>query len=60
MNSDTIKKQMNYCNENDLPMFIPSSGICYSCGKDITQKIEDIVDKELITGCPYCNCSYCE
>lgn len=50
-----MEKQKEYCKKNNQPMFAPSDGICWSCGKLIND-----TDKELITGCSRCNRSYCE
>lgn len=55
-----VKAQVEYCIENDLPMFAPKDGRCYSCGRDV---FEDYSYKEasssLITGCRKCNYSFC-
>jgi hypothetical protein len=47
--------QIKYCKDNNLPMFAPKDGRCFSCGKEIND-----TDKKHITGCPYCNYSFCE
>lgn len=49
--------------------FVPPDGICWSCGKQIYAPIKRpngyisgiTVDrsKNLVTGCPHCNRSYC-
>jgi len=64
--------QENYCKENSYPHFAPISR-CYKCSQNIYGKegkarngkmISGIsVEKagsELITGCPFCNWSYCD
>ena len=53
--------QEGYCYLNQLPIFIDNDGKCYSCGKNIWDKItkEDAGAKH-ITSCPHCNCSYIE
>lgn len=44
--------------------FAPLNGKCYYCGKDITKGDKAITVEKLgnhiITGCPYCNRSYCD
>jgi hypothetical protein len=53
--------QQEYCELKKLPMFAPDDGICFSCDKNIYDKLtEEQVSTELITGCPFCNTSYCE
>jgi DNA-directed RNA polymerase subunit RPC12/RpoP len=57
---NVIKNQEEYCKKNKVPMFMPKSGRCWSCGKDVTIRIgfENSSNKH-ITGCPYCNRSWC-
>jgi len=65
--------QSKYCVDNQLPHFAPYSGFCYNCAQQIYGKgrrrmggeIEDGISvetagTEIITGCPYCNRSYCD
>ena len=68
-----IEAQKNYCKEKGLPHFAPRDGECY-CGKNIyvERKYEacgrtfssgisvEKAGKELITGCPHCNITYCD
>ncbi len=64
--------QAKYCDENDYPHFAPRCH-CYSChqniylsgkrrcdGKEVNGISVERAGRELITGCPYCNWSYCE
>lgn len=44
-----------WCNRNKRPMFAPIDGICWNCNKVLIDR-GDVH----ITGCPYCNKSYCE
>ena len=63
------KAQSELCKEKEYPHFAPSSGICWSCKRNIYQEIDHgtyktgiSVEKaaaSLITGCPHCNYSYC-
>lgn len=68
-----VKAQNDYCEENKSPHFAPSDGRCWKCNQDIYAKdgktrrgkvVDGIsverVGTELITGCPFCNWSYCE
>lgn len=58
MNRDElIIAQQDYCKEHDLPIFAPSDGHCWKCGRDI---VDDEWATELITGCKHCNISYCD
>ena len=52
-----MKKQLQFCIERNLPMFVAKDGICWNmkCKK----KIPD-TDKEHITGCPFCHDSFCD
>ena len=64
------EKQREYCKEHSLPHFAPDDGICFSCGQNIYRPIEhkgyvtgisvERAGKELITGCPHCNRTYCD
>ena len=50
-----MRKQEEYCRRNQVPMFAPPNGICWSCGKKIQ-------DKRFthITGCDRCQRSFCD
>ena len=58
--------QEKYCKDNFVPRFAPSrfNGFrCYSCGQNIYSHGGISVEEAaagLITGCPYCNYSYCD
>jgi len=47
-NTAGYEAQEKYCNQYELPIFIQKDGTCPRCGR------------QLITGCPFCNASYCE
>ena len=55
--------QEKYCEENKLPMFIDGSCSCYKCGRHVFDTggctVEE-AEKKLITGCPFCNASFCD
>jgi hypothetical protein len=67
-----IKAQKSLQKEKGYPDFAPSNGICYSCKRqiysaiihnngDYTTGIDlEKATKELVTGCPHCNRSYCD
>lgn len=44
--------------------FAPLNGRCWRCGKDITKGDKaitvDALGDYIITGCPYCNISFCD
>jgi len=40
--------------------FMPSSGICYTCGSDVTIALAGIKKGDMITGCPVCGRSWCD
>lgn len=65
--------QQNYCNKHNLPMFAPSDGICYHCGRNIYLPHSESGKPGTytgiptfragcyhITGCPHCNYSFCD
>ena len=58
-----INAQKKYCEEKHLPYFAPKDGRCWRCGKNIYSingiSVEQATNN-LITGCPFCNYSYCE
>jgi hypothetical protein len=54
-----MEAQINFCNMNKLPMFATNN--CSSCGENIWRYITlEVASKQLITGCPHCNYSFCE
>lgn len=56
-----VNAQREYCNKNNVPMFIPEDGVCFRCKRNIFSKITIIgAYSTLITGCPFCSYSYCE
>lgn len=58
MNRDElIEAQLKYCKDNKYPLFSPSDGYCWKCGKDA---VDETWETELITGCTKCNISYCD
>lgn len=62
LNPKIMQLQKAYCETHKVPEFAPTNtGNCYSCGVDITIYItEEQASTQLITGCPYCNRSYCD
>jgi len=59
---DFLKNQKEYCKEKSAPFFMPRTGMCYSCHRDIIPALIEKGQngKSLITGCPLCHYSYCE
>jgi len=56
-----IEAQAKYCRKVRAPMFAPEDGHCYACGRQIYDRYTvQQAGEHLITGCPYCNRSYCE
>jgi hypothetical protein len=55
-----VRKQQRYCARTGAPFFMPLSGRCFSCRRDITRA--DVVRRRaavaLITGCPHCQHSF--
>ena len=51
------KAQSALCAELGLPHFAPSSGICWSCRRQIYEELDG---KFYVTGCPFCHRSYCD
>jgi hypothetical protein len=71
--SRATKAQEKYCAEKGYPHFAPQSGKCFSCGQNIYSEkgrtrsrkewngiSVERASKELITGCPFCNRTYCD
>ncbi len=70
---ESIKAQKEYVGKTKSPHFAPTTGKCWSCNKNIYEKIEQEIgnrifstgidveqaESELVTGCPHCNRSYC-
>ena len=58
--NDKIEAQKKYCKLNGLPNFA-GNGNCFSCGKNVFSAITiEQSGKDLITGCPHCNKSFCD
>ena len=57
-----LKNQRERCNKNNYPHFMPASGVCYRCKKDIVPKLisKGNDGNLLVTGCPLCHASYCD
>lgn len=69
-----IQAQQQYCEKNGLPQFTPDNGRCWSCGQNIYEEkgcciygskersgiSVERAGSQLITGCPFCNRSYCD
>ena len=61
------KAQERFCNESNLPIFVPEDGQCYVCGSFLfrphsvvqTYSVER-AGRKYITGCPFCSTSFCE
>ncbi len=63
MRSDGVAAQRLFCREHGLPCFVPSGGVCLSCGGDIFGGGGyDLrrAGSELITSCPRCHATYCD
>lgn len=70
---EAIKAQDWYCRTKILPHFAPDDGVCWDCRQNIySEKGKTRCGKEtngitvesaaghLITGCPFCNRTYCD
>ncbi|KKM24998.1 hypothetical protein LCGC14_1599530 [marine sediment metagenome] len=59
---DFIANQSKHCEETQAPFFMPRSGICWNCKRDIIPKLisKGETGNCLITGCPLCYRSYCD
>jgi predicted nucleic acid-binding Zn-ribbon protein len=58
--AEKIKAQAAYHRRTGNPAFAPSDGICWACHRQIYDRISlETASTELITGCPFCNRSYC-
>jgi hypothetical protein len=56
-----IQAQDRYCKKEKLPHFAPYDGLCYACKRQIYDRYTlDYCKNALITGCPYCQWSYCD
>lgn len=57
-----IKNQICLCEDQHVPLFMPLSGICYRCHRNITEILirRGETGMKIITGCPLCFISYCE
>ena len=69
--NECIALQKKYCDKSGAPHFAPSSGRCFNCnrniyddyvinGRDSKGITLESAEKELVTGCPHCNRSYCD
>lgn len=54
-------EQEAYCEQNQLPIFIPRSGICPACGRNIwNERTKKYAGKMLVTCCGACGFSFVE
>lgn len=66
----SIEAQKRYCEEKGYPHFAPRSGVCWNCRRQIYEAVNnkygetgittEKAGRELVTGCPHCNRSYCD
>jgi uncharacterized protein with PIN domain len=64
---DAIKAQTEFCERFQLPLFMPEDGRCFSCRNNIFLQLNEkgaisveSAGETHITGCPFCNKSYCD
>ena len=56
-----IEAQKEFCERTEAPFFAPYDGICWACHHQVFDRLtEDQCKNSLITGCPWCNRSYCD
>ena len=67
-----MEAQNKLCKEKGWPHFAPGGGVCWRCGKNIYEKSVNTLTgcesgisveeagRQLVTGCPHCNRSYCD
>jgi len=57
----STQRQTLYCEQKGLPLFAPSRGVCWRCGKNIYTAGGYNIDRAgetHITYCPFCNGSF--
>lgn len=70
-NKKAAAAQREYCEKQECPMFAPSDGLCYRCGRNIYLPTNgsngavfgitvENASSTLVTGCPHCNFSFVE
>lgn len=58
-NEKKAEAQKEFCRINGLPNFAGRGG-CHSCGKNVYESMTlKECSSDLITGCPYCQYSFC-
>jgi len=59
-----VQEYRRLCVEHNVRDFLPSKGICYRCYEKVLQgsrvKYAKTFTDKYITGCTWCNCSYCD
>lgn len=71
--TEAAKAQATYCDQHEIPMFAPSDGNCWACGRNIYDPMTyrghedhtygisvEEAGKRLISSCPHCNHSFVE
>ncbi len=53
---DSCRAQAELCSMRKLPHFAPHDGVCWSCRRQIYELVDG---RSYVTGCPFCNRSYC-
>jgi ERCC4-type nuclease len=52
-----LERQRALCAGSGMPLFVPADGRCPSCRRQVFER-ED--GRRLVTGCPFCQRSYCD
>lgn len=56
-----IEAQKRLCADKKYPHFAPYNGRCFKCNRQIYEAITlESASANLVTGCPFCNRSYCD
>ena len=54
----------DWCRSRELPCFVPPSGKCFACRRDVFEDTEHTAGYpetgEFITGCPHCHRTFCD
>lgn len=61
--AEAAEAQAKYCEKNEVPMFAPNNGRCVCCGRniyDVGGISVETAGKKMITGCPFCDASFCD
>lgn len=60
--AEKFEAYKKHCKEQGLPNFVPSSGKCFGCHREVFADYETkgADPDDFVTGCPHCHRTFCD